>query len=80
LHGLEYFQSLGAPLLVGTSRKSFLGYLLQRKVWDRLEGTLTSVIYAVLRGATMVRVHDVQPVVQAVRLLDALQHPTAPLS
>jgi dihydropteroate synthase len=80
LHGLEYFQSLGAPLLVGTSRKSFLGRLLQREVWDRLEGSLTSAIYAVVRGATMVRVHDVKPTVQAMRLLTALQHPTVPLS
>jgi dihydropteroate synthase len=78
LRGLEYFQSLGAPLLVGTSRKSFLGRLLQREVWDRLEGSLTSAIYAVLRGASMVRVHDVQPTVQAVRLLEVLQHSTAP--
>jgi dihydropteroate synthase len=77
LHGLGHFQSLGQPLLVGTSRKSFLGELLQREVWDRLEGTITSVIYAVLRGASMVRVHDVKPIVQAVRLLDALEHPTA---
>jgi dihydropteroate synthase len=76
LHGLKDFQSFGQPLLVGTSRKSFLGHLLQREVWDRLEGTLTSVIYAVLQGAAMVRVHDVKPVVQAVRLLDALEHPT----
>jgi dihydropteroate synthase len=79
LRGLEHFQPLGQPLLVGTSRKSFLGDLLQREVWDRLEGTLASVLYAVLRGATMVRVHDVKPVVQAVRLLDALAHPTGPV-
>jgi dihydropteroate synthase len=77
LHGLGHFQSLGQPLLVGTSRKSFLGRLLQREVWDRLEGTMASVIYAVLRGASMVRVHDVKAIVQAVRLLDALEHPPA---
>jgi dihydropteroate synthase len=79
LGALEHFQALGQPLLVGTSRKSFLGHLLQREVWDRLEGTLASVLYAVLRGATLVRVHDVKPVVQAVRLLNALAHPTMPL-
>jgi dihydropteroate synthase len=76
LHGLEHFRALGQPLLVGTSRKSFLGRLLQRKVWNRLEGTLATVLYAVLRGASFVRVHDVAPVVQTVRLLTALeQHP-----
>ena len=72
LRGLEHFHALGQPLLVGTSRKSFLGHLLQRKVWDRLEGTLTTVLYAVLRGAAVVRVHDVAPVIQTVRLLEAL--------
>lgn len=73
LRGLEHFHALGQPLLVGTSRKSFLGHLLQRQVWDRLEGTLTTVLYAVLRGAAVVRVHDVAPVAQTVRLLEALK-------
>ena len=77
LRGLGHFRVLGQPLLVGTSRKSFVGHLLQREVWDRLEGTIASVIYAVFRGASMVRVHDVKPVVQAVRLLEALEHPSA---
>jgi len=74
LHGLEHFRALGQPLLVGTSRKSFLGRLLQRKVWHRLEGTLATVLYAVLRGASIVRVHDVAPVVQTVRLIAALEN------
>ena len=73
LHSLEHFRALGQPLLVGTSRKSFRGRLLQRQVWDRLEGTLATVLYAVLRGAALVRVHDVAPVVQTVRLLAALE-------
>lgn len=72
LQGLAAFKSLRQPILVGTSRKSFLGHLLQREVWDRLEGTLTSVIHAISQGACMVRVHDVAPVVQAVRLVNAL--------
>jgi len=74
LRGLEHFRALGQPLLVGTSRKTFLGRLLQREVWDRLEGTMASVIYATLRGAAIVRVHDVKPVVQTVRLVDSLEH------
>ena len=72
LHGLQHFRALGQPLMVGTSRKSFLGRLLQRDVWDRLEGTIASVLYAMLRGAAIVRVHDVGPVVQAVRLVNAV--------
>jgi dihydropteroate synthase len=58
--------------LVGTSRKSFLGHVLRRQVWDRLEGTLATVLYAVLHGAVLVRVHDVAAVAQTVRLLEAL--------
>jgi dihydropteroate synthase len=72
LRDLQQFQALGQPILVGTSRKSFLGELLQREVWDRLEGTLASVVYAVLHGASIVRVHDVGPTVQAVRLIEAI--------
>ncbi len=78
LNGLPSFQSLGQPLLIGTSRKSFLGRLLQREVWDRLEGTMASVLYATLQGATLVRVHDVRPIAQAVRMLDAVRHAQAP--
>jgi len=72
LHGLAHLCTLGQPLLVGTSRKSFLGYVLQRKVGNRLEGTLATVLYAVLHGAALVRVHDVGSVAQAVHLLEAL--------
>jgi dihydropteroate synthase len=77
LHDLPHFQGLGQPLLVGISRKSFLGHLLQREVWDRLEGTLAGVVYAVLHGAAIVRVHDVAPTVQALRLVEAIRTPQA---
>jgi dihydropteroate synthase len=76
LRGLEHLCALGQPLLAGTSRKSFLGRLLQRQVWDRLGGTLATVVYAALHGARIVRVHDVGPTVQAVRLLTALEQPS----
>ncbi len=75
LNGLPCFRSLGQPLLVGTSRKSFLGRLLKREVWDRLEGTMASVMYGAIQGATFVRVHDVGPIAQAVRMLDAVRPP-----
>ncbi|ETW96358.1 MAG: hypothetical protein ETSY1_26900 [Candidatus Entotheonella factor] len=77
LNSMPSFQSLGQPLLIGTSRKSFLGRLLQREVWDRLEGSMASVLYAAIQGATFVRVHDVGPIAQAVRMLDAVRHPEA---
>jgi len=75
LNGLPSFCSLGQPLLIGTSRKSFLGRLLKREVWDRLEGTMASVLYAAIQGATFVRVHDVGPIAQAVRMLDTVRYP-----
>ena len=59
----------GHPVLVGTSRKSFLGTLAHgAPVHDRLEGSLATAVYAVAHGARMVRVHDVAPTAQAVRL------------
>ena len=68
----------GIPVLVGTSRKAFIGSLLAPPggpalgVEDREDGTLATVVWALDRGASMVRVHDVRPAVEAVRLLEAL--------
>lgn len=78
LRELRHFRTLGQPLLIGTSRKSFLGELLQREVWDRLEGTIASVVYAALHGASIVRVHDVGPTVQALHLIDAVTSDLVP--
>ncbi len=69
------------PVMVGTSRKTFIGKLLARArgapeplpVDQRDEGTLATVVWAVERGASIVRVHDVRPATQAVRLLHALR-------
>jgi dihydropteroate synthase len=69
----------GTPVLVGTSRKAFIGSLLAPAggpalgVEEREEGTLATVVWALDRGAAMVRVHDVRPAVHAVRLLQALE-------
>ncbi len=72
LRGLNHLEALGQPLLVGTSRKSFLGRVLQCPVDDRLGGSLASALWAAQRGATLVRVHDVGATVQALTLLEAL--------
>jgi len=66
-------RDLGQPILVGTSRKSFLGKLLDLPVDDRLEGTISTNVAAVLRGADIVRVHDVRAVARAVRAADRMR-------
>jgi dihydropteroate synthase len=63
----------GLPLLVGTSRKRFIGELLGgAPPSDRLEGTAASVVLAIAGGADIVRVHDVAPIVKAVRVADGI--------
>ncbi len=69
----EELKKLGHPILVGTSRKSFIGKLLDLPVDDRLEGTTATVVGAVLRGADIVRVHDVRQIVRAVRVADQMR-------
>jgi dihydropteroate synthase len=62
------------PIVIGTSRKSFLGKLLDGAPADeRLHGTIASVAAAVLKGAHIVRVHDVKAAVEAVRVTDAIK-------
>jgi len=64
---------LGQPLLVGASRKSFLGRVFGQPPEQRLPGTIAAVTAAVLRGAAVVRVHDVAEVTRAVRVAEALR-------
>jgi dihydropteroate synthase len=71
LRHLPELMVLGMPILVGPSRKSFIGNVLDLPVGERLEGTLAASAYAVAQGARIVRVHDVRPVVRAVRLVEA---------
>jgi dihydropteroate synthase len=73
LRRLSELKSIGQPLLVGTSRKSFIGRILDLPVGERLEGTAATVAAAVLRGADVVRVHDVREMARVVRVADALK-------
>ena len=73
LRNLDRFAGLGCAILVGTSRKRFLGTLTGRDVSDRLIATVVSSIAAVARGAGIVRVHDVGPMVDALHVWQALQ-------
>jgi dihydropteroate synthase len=66
------------PLLVGTSRKSFIGRLLDgAPVNKRIHGTMATVAAAVLRGAQIIRVHDVRACVETVRVIDAIRKASA---
>lgn len=72
LKRLPEFKSLGFPLLIGTSRKSFIGAVTGAEVNERLFGTIASVSLAAAKGANIVRVHDVAAVKQAVQVVDAI--------
>ncbi len=69
---LDRVAALDRPLLVGTSRKSFLGALTGRSAANRVHASTSSAVAAVLGGAHAVRVHDVAPTVDAVRVADAV--------
>ena len=73
LRALGQFASLGWPVVVGPSRKSFIGNVLNVDVQGRLAGTLACVAYAQQRGVHIVRVHDVGPVVQLLQMLHAIE-------
>jgi dihydropteroate synthase len=70
---LAEIRALGFPLLVGPSRKSFIGKALEGlPPAERLEGTAAAVAVAIARGADIVRVHDVQAMVRVARVADAI--------
>jgi len=72
LRELASFTRWGRPLLLGVSRKSFLGVLTGAAVADRLPGSLACAVWAVTRGVAILRVHDVAETVQAVRVIEAV--------
>lgn len=73
LSGLAFLGELGRPILVGTSRKSFLGALTGRPVGERVFATAATVAHAVAEGVALVRVHDVAPMVDVVKVAHALR-------
>ena len=72
LNHLDQVKKLQFPVLIGPSRKSFIGSVLGVDVDDRLDGTIAAVVIAITRGANIVRVHDVKSIVRAVRMCDAI--------
>jgi len=72
INRLDEIRSLGYPVLLGASRKSFIGYTLDLLPDQRVEGTAAAVAVGILRGADIVRVHDVEAMARVARMTDAL--------
>lgn len=77
LNRLAELRVLEKPLLVGPSRKSFIGAVLDLPVEERLEGTAAAVAAAIWQGAHIVRVHDVRAMVRVARMTDAIRATSA---
>ncbi len=75
LRRLREFRSLGRPLLVGTSRKSMIGQVLDLPADERLEGTAATCALAIRHGADILRVHDVRQMARVARMTDAVCRP-----
>lgn len=72
IRNLEELKFLGKPILIGTSRKSFIGKVLDLGVDERVEGTAATVAICIMKGANIVRVHDVIKMKRVARMVDAI--------
>ena len=75
LHDIRAFHHLGVPMLVGPSRKRFIGALTDTDVDDRIEGPAGVVAWCAAEGVDIVRVHDVKEMTRVVRVVDAIARP-----
>ena len=69
---LECMKELGYPVLLGTSRKRIVGFALDLPANERVEGTMVTTVFGVLKGAAFVRVHDVKENYRAIQMTKAL--------
>ena len=72
LKNLDKFSQLGKPLLLGVSRKSFIGNILGLPAKDRLEGSLGASVVGVLKGASIIRTHDIKETCNAIKIDEAI--------
>jgi dihydropteroate synthase len=72
INHLERFNAFDLPIMIGTSRKSFIGRLTGKPAGERVFGTAASVVAAIVRGVHIVRVHDVKDMVEVTRVADAI--------
>jgi dihydropteroate synthase len=73
INRLDVFADLGRPIVLGPSRKSFIGKILNAPPQERLEGSIASAVLGVIRGAHVLRVHDVREIGRAVRVAEAIR-------
>jgi len=73
INQLDKFCKLGFPILIGPSRKSFIGLALNEGIKNRLEGTAAAVTSGIIRGARIVRVHDVKQIKKVVKITDLIR-------
>jgi len=73
LRRLREFKSLGKPILIGPSRKSLIGKVLNLPVEERLEGTAATIAVSILNGANIIRIHDVKAMTRLARMVDAIK-------
>jgi len=76
INQMEKLHALGLPILLGTSRKSVIGLTLDLPVDERVEGTLTTTVLGVFKGASFVRVHDVKENMRAIKMAEAIKNVT----
>lgn len=69
---LEVFQRWGYPVLLGTSRKGFIGQTLHTTVDDRVEGTGATICLGITKGCRMIRVHDIKPMARMAKMMDTM--------
>ena len=74
INNLDFLAGLGQPILVGISRKSFIGKILNLPPQERTEGTIASAVLSVLKGAHILRVHDVEKVKRAIAVTEAIMN------
>jgi dihydropteroate synthase len=72
INRLDEIRALGYPVLLGTSRKSFIGFTLDLPADQRIEGTAATIAIGIARGADIIRVHDVKEMGRVARMTDAL--------
>ena len=72
IKGLEVLDTLGCPVLLGTSRKSMIGLTLDLPADERVEGTLATTVIGVMKGCSFVRVHDVKENYRIIKMTEAI--------